>query len=125
MKLKLVEIENGFVRVATEGPLTSADMLMGSDQPHPLEALLGQHWTNKKVLLDFDKTTYIDSSAIGWLINCQRKFKDGGGMLVLHSIPPTVMQILNVLKIGKLIPLERDLSTAREIALNGAAGVKQ
>jgi anti-anti-sigma factor len=123
MKLKLVEIENGFVRVATEGPLTSADMSSSQDQ-HPLEALLGQHWSNKKVLLDFDKTTYIDSSAIGWLINCQRKFKDGGGMLVLHSIPPTVLQILNVLKIGKLIPLERDLSTARDIALNGAAGVK-
>ena len=120
MKLNLVEIENGCVRVATEGPLTSTELPSVQDAKHPLEVLLGQSWTRNKVLLDLDKTSYIDSSAIGWLINCHKKFKEGGGMLVLHSISPTVMQILSVLKIGRVIPLEKDVTTARALATNGA-----
>jgi anti-anti-sigma factor len=119
MNLKLIEIENGCVRVEADGPLTSAVLPSVQDPRHPLETLLGQSWTRNKVLLDLDKTTYIDSSAIGWLITCQKKFKEGGGMLVLHSISPAVLQILNVLKIGKVIPLEKDVATARALATNG------
>jgi anti-anti-sigma factor len=123
MKLSLVSIEkNGLVRVAAEGNITTQDF--SSSDKNPLEKLLGVTWFTNKVMLDLDRTDYIDSSAIGWLIGSQRAFKDGGGMFVVHSIQPAVRQILELLKIGKVVPLVADEAEARkkiEDAPTGAA----
>src|SRR2546421_7257793 len=103
MKLTLVSIEkDGIVRVAADGNITAADF--DASGKNPLETLLGITWFTNKVLLDMSKTDYIDSSAIGWLIGCHKSFKDGGGTLVVHHVQPSVRQILDVLKIGKVVP---------------------
>src|SRR5262245_6637636 len=101
MKLTLVSIEkDGVVRVTADGNITAADF--DASGRNPLEALLGVTWFGNRVLLNLDRTDYIDSSAIAWLIGCQKSFKDGGGMLVVHSVQPAVKQILDVLKIGRV-----------------------
>jgi anti-anti-sigma factor len=116
MKLTLLSIEkDGIVRVATDGNITTADFEAGAK--NPLEALLGETWFNTRVLLSMEKTDYIDSSAIGWLIGSQKHFKDGGGALVVHSVQPSVKQILELLKIGRVVPLAKDEAEARSLAL--------
>lgn len=118
MKLTLVSIEkDGIIRVATEGNITSGDFDGASN---PLEALLGATWFTTRVLLNMDRTDYIDSSAIGWMIGSHRSFKEGGGAFICHSIQPGVKQILDVLKIGKVVPMVADEAEARALAIGGA-----
>ncbi len=116
MKLSLVSIEKeGFVRIATEGNITSTDFL--ADGKNPLQPILGQAWAGNKVLLDMDKTNYIDSTAIGWLIGCHKEFKGQGGMFVVHSVQPAVKQVLDLLKIGKVVPIVDNEVAARAFAI--------
>jgi len=84
MKLSMVSIDkDGIVRVAAEGNITSADF--PADGKNPLETLLGLTWSNTRLLLNLSKTSYIDSSAIGWLIGTTRAFRDAGGRFVIHN----------------------------------------
>jgi anti-anti-sigma factor len=123
MKLNLLSIEkDGVIRVGSEGQITAVDL--PSDGRNPMESVMGANWAGNRVLLDLSKTNYIDSSAVGWLINCSKQFKAGGGTLVIHSMPGAVRQILDLLKIGKLIPLAANEPAARELLgglLKGAA----
>ena len=84
-----------------------------------LEEAVGPSWAAQKILLDFDQVTYIDSSAIGWLISCHRDFKQAGGMLVLHSVPRSVKQVLDILRVGKIIPMVTDESEGRALLSTG------
>lgn len=116
MKLTLLSIEkDGTIRVATDGNITTADFDPGAK--NPLENVLGENWFSSRVLLNMEKTDYIDSSAIGWLINSHKHFKDGSGALVVHSVQPSVRQILELLKIGRVVPLAKDEAEARKMAL--------
>ena len=119
MKLNMISIEkDGIIRVATDGNITSADF--DSSGKNPLEGLLGQTWYTNRVLLNMDRTDYIDSSAIGWLISCHKQFKEGGGPLVVHNIQPSVKQILDVLKISKVVPLCASEADARALVTGGS-----
>ena len=119
MKLTLTSIEkDGIVRVAADGNITTADF--DSSGKNPLESLLGVTWFTNRVLLNLDRTDYIDSSAIGWLIGTHKAFKEGGGTLVVHSLQPAVKQILTVLKIGRVVPLVADETEARALAIGGS-----
>jgi anti-anti-sigma factor len=118
MKLSLVSIEKaGPIRVAAEGLITSDDF--DESGPNPLSALLGATYSGNHVLLDLSHVTYIDSSAIGWLISCHRAFKADGGKFVAHSIQPAVRQVLDMLRIGQVVSLAEDEAAARAL-LNGA-----
>lgn len=115
MKLSLVSIDKqGLIRLAAEENITSADFEV--DNPNPLSKLMGDAWSGNRVLLDFARVTYIDSSAIGWLITCQRAFKQAGGTFILHTIQPHVRQILDVLKMGKILSLAENESAAQAMA---------
>src|SRR5262245_25656709 len=119
MKLSLVSIEKaGPVRVAAEGLITAEDF--DAEGINPLAPLMGQTWSSNNVLLDLSRVSYIDSSAIGWLISSHRAFKAGGGKMVAHSLQPTVKQIMDMLRIGQVVQLAEDEAAARAL-LNGAS----
>jgi anti-sigma B factor antagonist len=119
MKLQLMSIErDGMVKIATQGNITSADI--DAAGPNPLEQILGKNWFQSRVLLDMGDTQYIDSSAIGWLIGTARHLKDGSGSLVVYGIQPSVRQVLDLLKVGRVVPLVEDETAAKQVA--GAAG---
>ena len=119
MKLSLVSIEKeGLIRIATDGNITSNDF--HADGKNPLEQVMGLTWSTNKVLLDMDKTNYIDSTAIGWLIRCHKEFKIKGGLFVVHSVQPAVRQVLDLLKIGKVVPIVENEAAARAFAIGAA-----
>jgi stage II sporulation protein AA (anti-sigma F factor antagonist) len=123
MKLQLVSIErDGFVKIATEGNITSSDI--DAAGPNPLERILGRNWFQSRVLLDMNDTQYIDSSAIGWLIGSSKQLRDGGGTLVVYGIQPAVRQVLDLLKVGRVVPLVEDEHAAKQVAAGsgGPAG---
>lgn len=112
MKLSLVSIEkDGVVRAAADGPITTADF--PAESKNPLEGLLGLNWATMRVVLDMSKVNYIDSSAIGWLIGTVRIVRDGGGTFVIHGVQPSVRQILDVLKVGRVVPTAENEAAAR------------
>ena len=61
------------------------------------------------------ETTYIDSSAIGWLIGSNKGFKQQGGSLVIHDVPSSIKQMLDLLHVGKVIQIAPTAAQAREM----------
>jgi anti-anti-sigma factor len=85
------------------------------------DEILGQAWASQRVALDMDAVAFIDSSAIGWLIGVQKRFREAGGLLVLHSLQPHVRNVLGLLRIEKVVPMGRDLEDARKLLTSGGA----
>jgi anti-anti-sigma factor len=111
----------GIAHISAEGSITAADL--SADGTDPLQALLGSDWARQRVLLDLSAVSYIDSSAIGWLIDAQHSLQQAGGRLVVHSLRPNVRQILEVLKIGRVVAIADDEPAAREMLSDGPTRV--
>ena len=120
MNLSVVSIDRQLVRVQAEGEVTMADF--SADGRDPLETLLGAGWATQKVVLDCSRVTFLDSSAIGWLMTCRREFDRKGGLFLLHSIPPRVRQVLDMLRVGKALPLLPDEGAALAVAAASTKG---
>ena len=114
MKLSVTSIANGLVRVAAEGEITVRDFQ--AEARDPLAVLLGDKWPTQKVIVDMSGVTFVDSSAVGWLITWRRQFERGGGMIVLHSVQPRVRQVLDMLKVGRVVPLVASEAAAVSLA---------
>ena len=113
MNVNLVSIEkDGVIRLATNGSMTASEMAEGNQ--HPLAGVIGQQWSGNRVVLSMDQTQYIDSTAIGWLLSCQKQFQRDGGQLVLHSVPPSVQQIFDLLKVNRVLDVAGDEDQALE-----------
>ena len=114
MNLTLLGIEKeGLVKVATDGNITGSSIPAGGD--NPLAKVLGPGWNTMNVLLDMEKTGYIDSSAIGWIIGSSKQVKAGGGSLVVYGVQPGVRQVLDLLKVGRVVPIVEDEAAARQV----------
>lgn len=101
MKLTLVAIEkSGFIRVAVEGHVTFP---AANPAVNPLQDVLGPEWAHHRVLVSMARVSYVDSSAIGWLINCQRECRAKGGRLAIYAVPPAVKRTLDLLRLRELL----------------------
>jgi anti-anti-sigma factor len=112
MKLSLVSSGDSIRRVAWSGELTMLDV-EGAD---PLAALLGPDAFGRTVLLDLGQTTFMDTAAVGWLIGLHKKFKQAGGRLILHSVPPLIDQMFQLLKLPAVLHVAGDEAAARALA---------
>lgn len=116
MNISLVAIEReGLVKLASSGSITAA--AFDPSGRNPLERILGPNWSTMRVILDMKKTTYIDSSAIGWLIATHRSFKEAGGALVIHDVPTNIRQVLDLLQVGRVITIAAGAPEARDLVL--------
>jgi anti-anti-sigma factor len=114
MKLTLVSSDNEVTRIQNEGDITQMDFRAGTDL---LANLLGADCYSRKVLLNLEKTPYIDSAGVGWMVMCHKHFKEAGGRLVIHSVPPMVNQILRLLRMPDILYMAGDDAAARALAL--------
>jgi anti-anti-sigma factor len=112
MKLSLVPSGDDFFKVACSGELTMLDV-KGAD---PLEAVLGADAFGRTVLLDLERTTFLDTAAVGWLIGLHKKFQQAGGRLILHSVPPLIDQMFRLLKLPAVLHVAGDEAAARALA---------
>ena len=104
MDLSIVpDSPQGIVRVLSRGTILAGDF--SADGTNPFSTLIGSQWTSTRVCLDLAHTDHIDSSAIGWLISSSRQMRAGGGLLAVHSLQPEVRKVLEMLRIGKIVPL--------------------
>lgn len=119
MNIRLVSIEqDGIVRLAANGSMTASEM--ASDDRHPLANVIGDRWASNRVVLSLSQAEYLDSTAIGWLLSCKKQFDREGGIFVLHSTPPSVKQIFDLLKVDRVLAMAPDEEQALEMARSAA-----
>jgi anti-anti-sigma factor len=79
---------------------------------NPLEDLLGADCYRRRVILDLNEGGFIDSSGVGWLMACHKRFLAGGGQLVLHSVPPMIEQVIQLLRLQTILSIKSDQAAA-------------
>jgi anti-anti-sigma factor len=105
MQLTIARTDNDVTHVHCDGSITQEGFKPGND---PLDQLIGVDGYKRHVLLNLDRTHYIDSSGVSWLMTRNRQFRQSGGRFILHSIPPMVGQVLTLLKMGKVLEMAAD-----------------
>jgi anti-sigma B factor antagonist len=68
----------------------------------------------KKVLIDFSRTGYIDSSGLGVLVSLAKKIRDAGGELRLANLNDDLQTLFELTKLDTLF----QISETRERALD-------
>ncbi len=112
MKVDCTE-QDGFVNVNVEGRIVHGEVDMSDD---PLKARLGADVYKKKLLVNLEKTDFVDSAGISWLLIIHKRCREAGGTMVIHSITPMVRQVLNVLRLDHVFHLADDAAAAQAMA---------
>lgn len=116
MNITLQSVEPDDTLIITiQGNITSVDN--SSNQQNPIAIVAGAGWASKTVIIDLRDVPYIDSSAIGWLINTHKQFEQNEGRMILHSIHPNVQQMFDLLNIDALFTITGDEPAARQFAI--------
>ncbi len=71
------------------------------------------------MLLNLQSSHYLDSTGVEWLLSNHKRFKAGGGSLVIHSFNPVMTQILKMMRMDLVLNLAKDEAAAMEM-VNGA-----
>ncbi|MFB2772628.1 anti-sigma factor antagonist [Pelatocladus sp. BLCC-F211] len=60
----------------------------------------------QKIIIDFQQTTFMDSSGLGALVNNFKIAQDQGIEFILRNVTPQVMAVLNLTGLEKVFPIE-------------------
>jgi anti-anti-sigma factor len=83
----------------------------------PLSDAYGPDVYQRAVLVHLGEAGFIDSRGVGWLLVCHKRFREVGGILVLHSMTPEVAQVLKILRMDLVMDLADDETSARAKAI--------
>src|SRR6476619_8439220 len=102
MKLSIDADDGNTVSVKIAGNVNQQEIALLAD---PLGDLLGPEAYRRRVCMDLGNTGFLDSSGINWLILSHKRFREQGGRLVLHSLPPMVMNVIKILKMQRVFEI--------------------
>jgi len=109
VKLTIVSDDGAVVRLRLLGPLNQS-VLLGL--PDPISSLLGTEAYAKKVIVDMREVEFVDSSGLGWLLACNKQFRNAHGRLVIHSLPPVVLDMMKVMGLERVLSIAADEQAA-------------
>src|ERR1700758_948271 len=109
LNMNVASDDGEIVVVHCEGDINQIYFQLGN----PLEKLLGNSTFSRMVLLNLEKVNYLDSSGLSWLVACHKRFVQQGGRMVLCTIPPRVLQVLQFCRMDHLFGITEDESEAR------------
>lgn len=112
MDLKLENQSGGMCHLSLAGKISQTAVDSQSDE---LARLLGNSHLNQKILVSLEQTDYIDSSGIGWLLATDKKIRDAGGRLVLHSVPLDIQHVFGLMKLNAVLKIAKDKEHANSI----------
>src|SRR5262249_52510034 len=116
LKLTIVSDEGDLLRVQCEGEISQVKFQLNDN---PLESLAGPNTYSRKMLLNLDGVEFLDSSGISWLVVSHKNFQQHGGLLMRHSIPPRIFQVLQFTRMDRLLRMADDEAAARALAKGG------
>jgi anti-sigma B factor antagonist len=109
MQLSIVSSDGSVSRLQVAGQITQGAL---ANRPEPIGELLGQGAYARRVSLDLAEATFIDSSGLGWLLSCNKHFREAGGKLVIHSVPPVILDVIKVMRIDQVLTIVEDEAAA-------------
>jgi anti-anti-sigma factor len=112
-QLAILSSQDDVVRMQLSGQVGQAALPELSRQ---MEESLGPEPYRRKVLLDMAQTTFLDSSALGWFLGCNKQFREGAGILVLHSVAPVVLDVMRVMRLDRVLQIAEDERAALALA---------
>ncbi len=118
MQFKLIDDKDSVTHVAVHGRINGADIAPPAD---PLRHLLGPTAYERNVVLHLADAEYIDSMAVAWLVSCNKRCRESGGKLVLHSLHPSVMKILKLLRLETVLNIAPDAVAAHKVVRGEAS----
>lgn len=83
----------------------------------PLSEAYGADVYQRAVLVHLGSSHFIDSRGVGWLLKCHKRFREVGGIMVLHSMTPEVAQVMKILRMDLVMDLAEDEDSARAKAI--------
>lgn len=92
--------QNGVVVVAVDGQL-----IVGNRQELKQKILEALETGDRKFLVDFTKTGYIDSSGLGVLVSLSKKIRDQGGDLRLAGLNEDLKTLFELTKLDTLFAI--------------------
>ena len=104
MELSLLADVENVLRVQAKGRIVRSEV----ESSDPLRAVLGSDDCSRRLVLDLSDVEYIDSSGIGWLLARHRRYREAGGDLILHSLSPTVLDMIRMLRLDAVLRLADD-----------------
>jgi anti-anti-sigma factor len=116
MNLRLIERDGDVIRLAIEGEISHR---MPSQDP--VEALLGPGCFLHTVLIDLQKMPFLQSLGVSALLIIHKHFVEAGGRMILHSAPPQVNRVFQILHLPKIMNIAADEASALALA-RGAEG---
>jgi anti-anti-sigma regulatory factor len=81
---------------------TSAESL-SFDDVESFDELLGPGVCAGQVSLSLAKLDRVETGRIGWLMAADRRFREEGGTLVVHSVWPLMMDALRFLRLDRVL----------------------
>ena len=116
MPFMLLSSEGDRICIQAIGRIT-ASHAYGEDDT--LFSLTGPSGYAGKTLLSLQRVEFIDSAGIGWLLANHKRFKQAGGMLVLHSVPESILLTLKLLRLNAIFEIAEDEDQAMEMVNGG------
>jgi anti-anti-sigma factor len=116
MRLEVLSNDGPVKSVNASGRITQS-AFMSEDEP--LAVRFGDGIYGERLVLGLEGADYLDSRGVGWLLKCHRRFRQAGGVIVVHSIPTIILDVLKVLHMDEVLHLSPDENCAREKALAG------
>ena len=97
LELSVQADEPDFLQVQCAGDVSLPNFRPEHD---PLVKLLGPQVYSRKLLLNMEKTNFLDTSGVSWLISCQEQCHHAGGILVLYAVPLRHVHVRHHLDVG-------------------------
>jgi anti-anti-sigma factor len=117
MNVSLQAVDGNVTHVRIEGSVTQSDMAGFNDV---LRDHFGPDIYAKHVLIDMSRVEWLDSSGVGWLLGCLKKFRHEDGSLVLYSLPSRVVEIFRVLHLHTTFRIAADAKAAEQMVEGGS-----
>jgi anti-anti-sigma factor len=105
MKLTVDSQDGGQVNLRLEGRVSQRDVSLNDE---PIGDLLGKEAYGNKLAVDMSEVASLDSSGVNWLLICQKRARESGGQLVLHSLSPIARNVIKVLNLHTVFKVAND-----------------
>ena len=113
MKLVVTSNTGECACIQTEGEIRLTTPTGGMDLLH---TALGSEVGTRAIVLGLHNSPHLDSSGVSWLLSLHKHCLAGGGILVLHSVPQSILNMLKLLRVDRVLNIAEDERTACRFA---------
>jgi len=112
MHLRKEVDSHGNVWIHVKGMATQANIDRRDD---PIVQALGENGFSNTVLVGLGEVVALDSSGVNWLLFTNKRIREAGGRMVLHTLSPIARNVFKVLNLHTVFEMADDESQARAL----------